>query len=166
MTPRRFVRVALAACFLTLIVGELAGQQSLNYHPTFKRMRSATATVSSVGMVPTIYAQWWKAAQDCAGVTSGSLDAWQLYTVSAEGFTIDDGEDVFNGATFPDTRRIYVRLDMWLDPSLLTHEMLHAVLYDAGRPYMHHTKDATEFSAADEVFIRCGLRVPPLREPA
>ena len=163
MTPRIFALVAGLSCLLTL---GLSAQDSPSYKPRMKRTRDGTAAVSSIGMMPPAYEQWWIDAKRCAGVHKGNLDNWTMYTVEGDGFSIEGSDDVFLGYTFADKRKIYLQLALWLDRTLVMHEMLHAVLYENGKEYGHHGKDDQEFSKADRLFIKCGLGAPPLRKAA
>lgn len=143
----------------------LSAQEAPSYRPRFKQMRSGTAAVSSIGMMPAEYEQWWGDAKECAGVSKGKIERWHFFTVDGDGFSIDGSEDVFLGYTFADKREIYLQLGLWLDRRLVTHEMLHAILYENGREYGHHGRDAKAYNAADSLFIKCGLNAPPLRPP-
>jgi hypothetical protein len=151
-------------CFLALIAGELWGQESPNYMPRQKRVRNGTAAVSSIGMMPPAYEQWWIDAKRCAKVHKGQIEDWSFYTVEGDGFSLEGSDDVFLGYTFADKRKIYLQLDRWLDRILVTHEMLHAILYENDREYGHHGRDDQEYSKADMLFLKCGLGAPPLRK--
>lgn len=142
--------------FLAFQARTCVAQASPNALPLVIRLQPHTSLVSSILMVPPSYEEYWRRAQRCAGVTGGELDTWHLYTVASQGFTVEGSDDVFDGFTFVKERKIYLRLDEWLDSTLVTHEMLHAVLYDNGMKSEH-------FTTADSAFIRCRLGVPKQR---
>jgi hypothetical protein len=81
---------------------------------------------------PTVYSTWWNMTQACSGLT-GSLEAVTWYSTDEVLHDAQTGE-VLNGYWSSASNRIVLVTDAVRDGGTVRHEMLHALLRQAGHP--------------------------------
>jgi hypothetical protein len=108
---------------------------------------------------PTIYEDWWHEMELCANAKA-DLHTWQFVAVYADAFTVaeDSAKTLLFGATLPSLRRIYYVHGNIAQRARVQHEMLHAILHDAGKPWRHRDPDHPDVRHADDLFQKCSYR--------
>lgn len=81
---------------------------------------------------PAIYSTWWNMTQACSGLT-GSLGAITWFKTSATLGETSNGESVL-GYWSSNSNRVVLMNSVVLDGGTVRHEMLHALLRQAGHP--------------------------------
>lgn len=101
---------------------------------------------------PVDYEAWWKEMEDCAGAKA-DISTWAFVAVNADAFVMaeDSTKSLVVGAVLLAKRRIYLVLPNIKTKFRVQHEMLHAILHDAGLPWAHK-------SSADLTFDKCSYR--------
>ena len=94
------------------------------------------------------YTTWWQLDLECSGLPDASLSSLRWFTVSTH--TIDNEDLVVAKTYWPqrDIRLVPVYVD---DERIVRHEMLHALLYAAGKTSESVNHDPLYFHT------RCGL---------
>ena len=98
---------------------------------------------------PSIYKIWWKEVKKCAGVSSvpdSSFNSLKWVSVDSDGF-MAMGHGPYMGYTYAWDDEIWVLERYKMDERLIKHEMLHYLLWTAGRRDGYHQIE----------FITCNL---------
>ena len=80
------------------------------------------------------YALWWDLAQSCSGLRRDMSEIRWLTDPSSSRRTIEGGADTVVGEWYAGTSSIVLTREFLSDPGVVRHEMLHALLRDAGHP--------------------------------
>lgn len=80
------------------------------------------------------YALWWDMAQSCSGLRRDMAEIRWLTDPSSSRRTIDGGTDTVVGEWYAGSSSIVLTREYLSDPGVVRHEMLHALLHDAGHP--------------------------------
>lgn len=70
---------------------------------------------------PTVYRTWWESVEECSAI-GGDFDGVRWFAVYGFG----DGAGILG--QWNELREITVRSDVWLDPEVVRHEVLHDLL--------------------------------------
>jgi len=82
---------------------------------------------------PPVYAQWWSLTEECSGITR-SLDAVQFYRIPNASTIPDNTYGEVAAYWSPASNRIVLADFYEMQPQLVRHEMLHALLRVSGHP--------------------------------
>jgi hypothetical protein len=81
---------------------------------------------------PPHFAFWWSLTEQCSGLTGRYQDV-RWYSVPTANLTVQNG-DTLAGEWFPGTNQIVISQRGLQDPTLVRHEMLHALLNRSAHP--------------------------------
>lgn len=151
----------------------LHGQAVGSDDAVIKWMRPAAEVTLAYDPPEPMYAEVWDAvATHCLHLAPDSIPsmaAWSFYRVDAGAFTtVWTGKALSVAYTHGPSHRIWFTEAKMAKPGSIAHEMLHAQLYDLGRPWgANHPSAGRNLPArdADSVFARCGLWPVPESYP-
>jgi hypothetical protein len=85
---------------------------------------------------PWQYRQWWAEDEKCSGL-KGDFDHWNFAAVNASAFRVNHSDMLFIGYTWSDTHTIYLVAPFKMNPLLVKHEMIHALMDENNMPAGH-----------------------------
>ncbi len=115
---------------------------------------------------PAQYALWWEMAQACSGLRRDMREIRWLTDPSSSPRTLEGTADTVVGEWYAGTSSIVLAREYINDPSVVRHEMLHALIRDPGHPAALFRDSCSGYVVCGGSCARAVGPVPPVRADA